>query len=341
MTEKIIWVRADIPKEYNERKNIVASALEAGFTKIVIRKEDVQLRQLGRFDAIIQDDGFILDGEKIGEEVQINSAEDQEKAAELAGKVENVVISTENWKVIPLENLITVFQKTHSNLLVSSSNADDARLFLETMEVGSDGIVIAANDAQCLSDFSFLNDKTENILLSEVKITKIQPLGIGDRVCVDTCSLLEIGEGMLVGSQSSCLFLIASESMESEYVAARPFRVNAGAVHAYILTASGQTKYLSEISAGDELLAIKKDGNARSVNVGRAKVEKRPLLLIEGEFNNRKHSVILQNAETIRLCTKKDTISVSELKIGDCVLARLEEGGRHFGRTIDETIVEL
>ena len=160
-------------------------------------------------------------------------------------------------------------------------------------------------------------------------------------MCIDTCSILEVGEGMLVGSQSSCLFLIASESLESEYVASRPFRVNAGAVHAYVMTSSGRTKYLSEIGSGDELLAVKSDGVARKVNVGRAKVEKRPLVLIEGECTHKEHSVILQIAETIRLCTKNSTVSVSDLKVGDCVLARIEEGGRHFGQVIDETIVEL
>lgn len=342
MDDKIVWIRSDLPEDYNDRKSIVSSALEAGFTDIIIREDDEQLKHLGRFNAIVYKNGcYSMNGEKIGEEIKITSSKDQDFAATLAGKLANVVISTENWRVIPLENLITVFQKTDTNLIVSSSNPDDAKLFLETMEVGSDGVLINISDADEVSKFSFLIENNESVCLNEVKITKIETLGIGDRVCVDTCSLMEIGEGMLVGSQSSCLFLVASESMESEYVASRPFRVNAGAVHAYVMTSSGRTKYLSEIGSGDELLAVKSDGRARKVNVGRAKVEKRPLLLIEGEYKNKKHSIVLQNAETIRLCTKNSTVSVSELKVGDCVLAKIEEGGRHFGRVIDETIVEL
>jgi 3-dehydroquinate synthase II len=43
---------------------------------------------------------------------------------------------------------------------------------------------------------------------------------------------MTLGEGMLVGSQSFALFLVHSESEESPYVAARPFRVNAGGVYA-------------------------------------------------------------------------------------------------------------
>jgi 3-dehydroquinate synthase II len=164
---------------------------------------------------------------------------------------------------------------------------------------------------------------------------------VGDRVCVDTCSLMRPGEGLLVGSQSSCLFLISSESVESEYVASRPFRVNAGAVHAYVLTASGRTKYLSEVRGGEELMAVDQQGRARTVVVGRSKIERRPLLLIEVDGGERRYSTIVQNAETIRLVTPDGPVSVSDLALGQPVMVRLEEGGRHFGHTIDETITEL
>jgi 3-dehydroquinate synthase II len=73
---------------------------------------------------------------------------------------------------------------------------------------------------------------------------------MGDRVCVDTCNLMISGEGMLVGSQSCGLFLVNSEADEVHpYVASRPFRVNAGAVHAYVLVGE-KTKYLCELEAG-------------------------------------------------------------------------------------------
>jgi hypothetical protein len=42
------------------------------------------------------------------------------------------------------------------------------------------------------------------------------------------------GEGMLVGNFARALFLVHSECAESSYIASRPFRVNAGAVHAYV-----------------------------------------------------------------------------------------------------------
>jgi 3-dehydroquinate synthase II len=207
--------------------------------------------------------------------------------------------------------------------------------------VGVDGIVITPSGPGAIKDFKGTVIGTlPDIVLTPIKVTRIAPLSMGDRVCVDTCSLMRVGEGMLIGSQSGCLFLVQSEAMESEYVAARPFRVNAGAVHAYVLGSDGRTKYLSEVRGGDELMAIDTDGKCRPVVVGRAKVEVRPLLLLEAEAEGRRYSTILQNAETIRLCTPSGPVSVSALKVGQEVLARIEAGGRHFGHAIAETIIE-
>ena len=156
-----------------------------------------------------------------------------------------------------------------------------------------------------------------------------------------TCTNMKLGEGMLIGNSSSALFLIHSESVENPYVEPRPFRVNAGPVHAYTLLPGGKTKYLSELKSGDESLVINHKGKTQVVIVGRIKIERRPLILVEGEVREKKMSLILQNAETIRLVSPEGKpISVVALKKGHEVLSYLEEVGRHFGMKIEETIVE-
>jgi 3-dehydroquinate synthase II len=169
----------------------------------------------------------------------------------------------------------------------------------------------------------------------------VRPVGLGDRACLDTASLLHESEGVLTGSSSHGLFLVASEARDSGYVASRPFRVNAGAVHAYVLLPGGRTKYLSELQAGDEVVVAQGDGRTRNVVLGRVKIERRPFLLIEAEApDKRRFTILLQNAETIRLVTKSGTKSVVELTPGDKVLVRLDSGGRHFGMSVDETVAE-
>jgi len=108
-----------------------------------------------------------------------------------------------------------------------------------------------------------------------------------------------------------------------------------------VLMANGRTKYLSELKGGEEVLAVSSDGASRKVVVGRNKIERRPLVLIEAGENGKRFSTILQNAETIKLCTPDGPVSVSDLQVGQRVLVRLEEGGRHFGHSIKETIMEI
>jgi 3-dehydroquinate synthase II len=117
--------------------------------------------------------------------------------------------------------------------------------------------------------------------------------------------------------------------------------VNAGAVHAYILLPDGKTAYLSDIAIGGTVLVSDEKGKAHSAVVGRTKIERRPLLLVEAEAGDAKVSLILQNAETIRL-VKEDgsAISVVHLAHGDRVMGCVLEGGRHFGIAVKETIIE-
>ena len=340
--DRQIWVGALFQPSSENRKKIVLSALENGFDTVVLDKKDQELTSLGRFRAVTLDGKeFLEDGESIGAFVELKNKDDELKAKKLADKVGTVVISAKDWKVIPLENLIVHFQGSGSKLLMLAKNTSDVKLFFETMERGADGVLIVPEKTEELAKLrKMIEERSPKLELKEGKIVSLRQLGLGDRVCIDTCSMLSIGEGMLIGNTSSCLFLIHSETLESEYAASRPFRVNAGPVHAYVLMPDGSTRYLSELQGGDEALVVGADGHTRKVIVGRTKVERRPLLLIEADVEGEKFSTIVQNAETIRVYSSGKVVSVSKLKTGDTILLRLERGGRHFGMYVKESIQE-
>ena len=342
MINRQIWVGALFQPSSENRKKIVLSALENGFDTVVLEKKDQEFTSLGRFRAVVLDGKeFIEDGKTIGAFVELKVKEDELKAKKLSDKVGTVVISAKNWKVIPLENLIVHFQGSGSKLMMLATTAQEAKLFFETMERGADGVLFVPEKLDELGKLrKLVEDASPKLSMVEGKITSLRQLGLGDRVCIDTCSMLNIGEGMLIGNQSSCLFLIHSETLNSEYAASRPFRVNAGPVHAYILMPDGSTRYLSELSGGDEALVIGADGHTRKVVVGRTKVERRPLLLIEADVEGERFSTIVQNAETIRVWSRGKVVSVSKLKIGDPIMLKLERGGRHFGMYVKESIRE-
>jgi 3-dehydroquinate synthase II len=89
------------------------------------------------------------------------------------------------------------------------------------------------------------------------------------------------------------------------------------------------------------VLVVDEKGTAHPVIIGRTKIERRPLLLVEAEAGTAKVSLILQNAETIRLVRKGGgALSVVNLAVGDTVMGCTLEGGRHFGMAVKETICE-
>jgi 3-dehydroquinate synthase II len=340
--EKPIWIDTSKAPDSGARKKLILAALEGGFGHIVVPSADKLSNRYGKFHLITAGkDCFTIGGEEIAKLVRISGKSDEKKAADLAKGGGIVVVETSDWRVIPLENLIVQFAKSKAKLFVRATTVDDARLFLQTMERGADGIVFTPSSASDIASMArLLDEASPKIDLVDGFVTKIIQLGLGDRVCIDTCSMLNEGEGVLVGNSAQGMFLIHAETFESEYVSSRPFRVNAGAVHAYTLLPDGNTKYLSELRAGDEVLVVDSSGNSRPAVVGRLKIERRPLLLIEARAQGMTFTTMVQNAETIRLVSGKKSISVTDIQTGDKVALRIEEGGRHFGGAVKETIRE-
>ena len=330
---KDFWFWAE---EYD--KKLITTALESGARVILLSdpSKSSEVKALGRVQVASKEGGDLKEGEDYVY-VLIKGKEDEERAGRFPPHIK-VIVETTDWTIIPLENLIAQREELYAGV----KNEEEARLAIRVLEKGVKGIVLKTKDINTIKRVGkVLEEEEEKLPLVVVKITRVLPLGLGDRVCVDTTSLLNRGEGMLVGNSSGGMFLVHAETEENPYVASRPFRVNAGAVHMYIRVPENKTKYLCELSAGDPVMVYDYTGRGRLVYVGRAKVERRPMLLVEGVYEKKKLSAVLQNAETIRLTRPDGTpISVAELKEGDEVLGYIETPGRHFGMKVEETITE-
>ncbi len=328
---KKLWVKID-PWD----KKLVTTALESGADAVwVAPGKAAEVKALGLI-TVVAEDGDLVPGRQVAE-VTVTSTADEAEVVRLARELP-VIVRTPDWTIIPLENLVA----QTGNIFVEVAGPEEARTALGILERGVDGVVVASRDPAVIKAVARLvKEASPPVALTVARITGLKPLGMGDRVCVDTCSNLGLGEGMLVGNSSGGLFLVHAESLENPYVAPRPFRVNAGPVHAYIRVTGGTTRYLGELKAGDEVLVVRHDGSTRPAVVGRVKVESRPLMLVTAEAEGKEFSLILQNAETIRLTRPGgEAVSIVSLKPGEEVLAALEEAGRHFGHKVTETITE-
>ncbi len=328
---KKIWVKID-PWD----KALVTTALESGVDGIMVPEGySEKVKELGIIDTIGPDGDLVL-----GEDViiyKIASGEDEDEILKLS-QTKKVIVESTDWTIIPLENLIA----KGADVIASASSYEEAETAFGILEIGVNHIIIDIQDKielkNCLSKLHINSEKT---VLTEGEIVEVQPVGMGDRVCVDTCTTMNPGEGMLVGNSSNAMFLVHSESISNPYVAQRPFRVNAGAVHAYVKVPGGKTRYLSELESGDQVILTDFKGQSTIGIIGRLKIEKRPMMVIKASVGDKMISTIVQNAETIRLTTSKgEPVSVVSLKKGDKILVAIEDGARHFGYKIEETITE-
>ena len=317
-------------------KEDVTLALESGVDGVLVEEERVaSVAALALCDARADSSMSVI---------RLDAKADEEEVARRLAAGEDVVLAR-GWEIIPVENLLAhPDRRVSDRVAVEVGSLDEARLAAGILERGVATLVLTP---EALPDLKAIvaEVKTAQGAMSLVpaRITAVRPVGLGHRVCVDTLSVLKRGQGMLVGNSSAFTFLVHAETERNEYVAARPFRVNAGGVHAYALMPGDRTRYLEELRSGDEVLVVEADGTTSLAVIGLVKVEVRPMLYVEADLRPSGESggMFLQNAETIRLVRPDGSpVSVVELKPGDEVLCHVDQAGRHFGMRIAEAIQE-
>ncbi|MFI7294966.1 3-dehydroquinate synthase II family protein [Streptomyces sp. NPDC050121] len=245
---------------------------------------------------------------------------------------------------IPLEIVLAAAESAEGKLVTVVDGLEEAAIVFDVLERGSDGILFTPRSADDVFALArLLEATTPQLELSTLTVESIRHVGLGDRVCVDTCSHFEEDEGILVGSYSSGFVLCCSETHPLPYMPTRPFRVNAGALHSYTLGPDNRTNYLSEVGSGSALLAVGADGRTRRVVVGRAKLESRPLLEIRTQAEDgRLVSLTVQDDWHVRvLGPGGKVLNVTELQAGDELLGYLAADKRHVGLPIGEFCKEV
>lgn len=316
-------------------KNEVTLALESGVDGVIVPSSEVEAVSVLSRCPVLSSDTVRFH--------EINSKADEEEILAQLQENRNVILAR-NWEIIPVENLLAQSDKVWAE----AENLERARLAAGILERGVSAIVVPHEAVAQLKEIvSACKIRQGEEHLVAGRVTRVENAGLGHRVCLDTLSLLGKGQGVLVGNSSAFTFLVHAETEHNEYVASRPFRINAGGVHSYIRLPHDKTSYLCEMKAGGEILVVDYLGDTSLAVLGRVKIEVRPMLLIEAEVTTgsgatKTGTIFLQNAETIRLTTPNgEPVSVVALKPGDEVLCCLDEPGRHFGMRVKEDIREV
>lgn len=326
-----------------DREAIVDRARRRGFRRFVLPPEHPFVARPGEEVIRRSRDRFSIAGPP-GRDVPIVTVSDPEGlASALAGIPASGALAIE-WtgdRVIPLENAIAR-RGRRFELWAVARTPGEVPGALGALEHGADHVVV---EVRSPSEVDTLERVVEGPLPSGldwalVPVTAVHAAGVGDRVIVDTTSLLRPAEGLLVGSAAAFLFHVASEAVGSQFSRPRPFRVNAGAAHSYVLMADGTTRYLAELNGGDSVLAAEPNGAARSVRVGRIKIERRPLVAVAADDRGTRRTIFLQEAETVRLSAERDRVATTDLEPSARVYGVRLPAARHLGDAVEETIEE-
>jgi 3-amino-4-hydroxybenzoic acid synthase len=240
---------------------------------------------------------------------------------------------------IPLEIVLAAADRSAGKLVTVCADLEEAAIVLDVLERGSEGVLLAPSSAdEVFALARLLEADSPKLELTTLTVDGIEHHGLGDRVCVDTCSHFAEDEGILVGSYSTGFILCCSETHPLPYMPTRPFRVNAGALHSYVLGPDNRTNYLSELRSGSTTLAVGADGRTRRLVVGRAKLESRPLLTITARSaDGVVVSLTVQDDWHVRVLGPGGKVrNVTELAAGDELLGYLATDQRHVGIPIGE-----
>jgi 3-dehydroquinate synthase class II len=297
-----------------------------------------------------------------------------------------VVIDIEHATYIPYELLLAKTEGKPTRVLRTVpikglvGTVDDINQSLNafaTMERGV-GVLFRARDPNAVDSLSrnLSHRQSGTLDLVNATVVEVRHTGLGHRVCVDTTTAMTAEEGMIIGSTGWGGIFVCSETHYLPHMNLREFRVNAGGLHSYIWGPSDSILYLSEMKAGVEVLCVDLHGKSRVVTVGRAKIERRPLVCIRARVSLDRVSeavraavrgaqtaalqvtppgekisaedqdyvyvnTFLQNDWHVRIMGADGKIRHSTLvKPGDELLAHVEVPGRHTGLRVTEHILE-
>ena len=191
MPNKFAWIMSP-EKSWEEKKELITMALESGIDHILDLEDSENIRKVGNFNIISNlDDSDIylvgIDGEGDGSKElndDLNKSYDLKKAKEaknqqktvcayieitdklheqlavvLGRVVDYIILVGTDWTIIPLENIIADLQKENVKIVAAASNADEAKTALETLEVGTDGVIFEPKDFAAIKDIANLIDK--------------------------------------------------------------------------------------------------------------------------------------------------------------------------------------
>jgi 3-dehydroquinate synthase II/3-amino-4-hydroxybenzoic acid synthase len=364
----LVPVWADLTAATDNLAGLLTAALQSSLSGVVLRPDQVPAEALPdrlRLVVIVEDEGGYDDVAargatlifrnhaavagttgtgKRGVWIDIADGAAMRRAVDLLPTIDVLLVSFADTTNIPLELILAEAQSIGTTVVKKVDSLSDALVTRGVLQQGPDAMMLRVDSAADVAEVTraLLEGRVERMELAPARVLSVRSIGMGMRGCVDTAALFEPDEGIVVGSTSAGGLVVCAEVHYLPYMNLRPFRVNAGAVHSYVWAPSGRTSYITDLAAGESVLAVASSGRARPVLVGRVKTELRPLRLISCLLGDAVINTIVQDDWHVRLFDAEGKVrNATEIVPGDHMLALPATPGRHVGIPVSESIVEV
>ena len=178
MQNKFAWISTP-DEEWDDKKEMITTALESGIDHVLDLDDIDQIRKLGNVKIIAnsedadiylvgingEGDGFVelnedftnstdianakkakSEGKTVCAYIKITDKAHEQLAVKLGEIVDYIILVGTDWTIIPLENIIADLQKVDVEIIAAVRDLDGAKVALETLEHGTDGVIFEAND---------------------------------------------------------------------------------------------------------------------------------------------------------------------------------------------------
>ena len=177
MQNKFAWIST--PDElWDDKKEMITAALESGIDHVLDLDDGKNIKKLGNVKIIANNDDAdiylvgingegdgvlrlsedftdsidIADAKKAKSEgktvcayIIITDKAHEQLAVKLGSIVDYIILVGTDWTIIPLENIIADLQKDDVKIIAAVRDSEGAKVALETLEHGTDGVIFEAS----------------------------------------------------------------------------------------------------------------------------------------------------------------------------------------------------
>jgi 3-dehydroquinate synthase II len=175
-----------------EKGNLIINVdpkMAGGSFRTIYESEDADIVMCTTFDQL---KSLRSSGKSVGYLKKVTSnldVDEIERAAENGAEL--VIVDAPNWKIIPLENIIAKLHNSKTKVFAAAKSSQEVVTLFSVLELGVDGVILST-DSEEEVEKARRELRSTKFPITIARIIEVKDVGTGERVCVDTASMMRM-----------------------------------------------------------------------------------------------------------------------------------------------------